>query len=153
MARREGKAVIHRLIPMRRDYLTQQVLSHIQIATVCIGAMFWIEANFQGEAFSADVFGDFALLFPAEMWAGIMMASSTMCWVGLRHPVKRWMVAIGAGMQTLQYLALGYSAIATGGEMVIGLHCTVLFAPIYARVFWEAAIRPAMKTVMGAVNG
>jgi hypothetical protein len=127
-----------RVIILRRDYLAQVVLSHIQIATVCIGAIFWVEASFQGTAFSARVFGDLALMFPAEMWAGIMMGASAMCWVGLRHPVKRWMVAAGAALQTLQYLALGYSAIATGGEMVIGLHCTALFAPIYLRLFWEA---------------
>jgi len=124
----------------RRGYLSQPVLSQIQIATIAIGSLFWIEASFQGEAFSAAIFGNLALEFPAEMWAGVMMAASAMCWVGLRHPVKRWMVAVGAGLQTVQYLALGYSAIATGGEMVIGLHCTALFAPIYVRMLWEALI-------------
>ena len=119
-------------------YLSQTVLCQMQIAVVLIGALFWIEARMQGEAFSAAVFGQFATEFPAEVWAGVMMGASALCWIGLRHPVKRWMVAIGAGLQTVQYVALGYSAIATGGEMVIGLHCTVFFAPIYAVMFWEA---------------
>ena len=119
-------------------YLTQPVLSHIQLAIFAIGSMFWIEASLSGEAFSADVFGRFALQFNAEVWAAVMMAGSALCWIGLRHPVKRWIVLVGAGLQTLQYLALGYSAIMTGGELVIGLHCTVFFAPIFARMFWEA---------------
>jgi hypothetical protein len=119
-------------------YLSQPVLSHMQIAIVIIGALFWIEARLQGEAFDANVFGAFAVQFPAEMWAGVMMGASAMCWIGLRDPVRRWMVATGAALQAIQYLALGYSAISTGGEMVIGLHCTVFFAPIYAVMFWEA---------------
>lgn len=120
------------------SYLLQPILGQMQISVIFIGALFWIEARLQGEAFSAEVFGRFALQFPAEVWAGIMMGASAFCWIGLRHPVKRWMVAFGAGIQTLQYLALGYSAIATGGEMVIGLHCTTFFAPIYMIMFWEA---------------
>ena len=125
------------------DYLSQAVLCQMQVAIIFIGSLFWIEARLRGEAFSASVFGEFALRFPAEFWAGIMMCASALCWIGLRHPIKRWMVAVGAGVQTLQYLALGYSAIATGGEMVIGLHCTTFFAPIYMVMFWEAVRRDA----------
>lgn len=120
------------------NYLQQPVLCQMQVAVILIGAMFWIEARLQGEAFQAAVFGRFALQFPAEIWAGVMMGASALCWIGLRHPVKRWMVAVGAALQTLQYIALGYSAIATGGEMVIGLHCTFLFAPIHFVMLWEA---------------
>lgn len=126
-----------------RGCLGQPILSHMQIAIIAIGMLFWIEAVLSGEAFSAQVFGRFALMFKAEFWAGIMMAASAMCWIGLRHPVKRWMVAVGAALQCAQYLALGYSAIATGGEVVIGLHCTTFFAPIYFRMFWEAVQRDA----------
>lgn len=129
------------LILRRRRYLAQPILCQMQVAIIFIGALFWVEARLQGEAFSPAVFGGFALRFPAEMWAGVMMGASALCWIGLRHPVKRWMVAVGAGLQTLQYLALGYSAIVTGGEMVIGLHCTTFFAPIYMVMFVEALHR------------
>ena len=125
----------------RHRYLAQPILCQMQVAIIFIGALFWIEARLQGDAFSASVFGEFALRFPAEMWAGVMMGASALCWIGLRHPVKRWMVAVGASLQTLQYLALGYSAIATGGEMVIGLHCTTFFAPIYLVMLVEALNR------------
>mgnify|MGYP003610986858 FL=1 len=122
----------------RHEYLMQPILQQMQVAIILIGSLFWIEARMQGDAFSAAVFGKFAVTFPAEMWAGVMMGASALCWIGLRHPVKRWMVAVGAALQTLQYLALGYSAIATGGEMVIGLHCTTFFAPIYMVMLCEA---------------
>ena len=122
----------------QHTYLSQPILCQMQVAIIFIWSLFWIEARMQGAAFCAAVCGEFALQFPAEMWAGVMMGASAFCWIGLRHPVKRWMVAFGAGLQTLQYLALGYSAIATGGEMVIGLHCTTFFAPIYMVMFWEA---------------
>ena len=124
-------------------YLSQPVLSAMQMAIFFTGSMFWVEATLSGQAFSARVFGDFALQFNAEVWAGWMMAGAAITWMGLRHPVKWWMIAVGAGLQTLQYLALGYSAIMTGGEMVIGLHCTVFFAPLYARIFWEAVTSDA----------
>ena len=127
----------------RHGYLLQPTLQQLQLATILIGALFWIEARMQGEAFSAAVFGDFALMFPAEMWASVMTGASAMCWVGLRHPVKRWLVVVGAGLQSVQYLALGYSAISTGGEMVIGLHCTTLFAPIYVVMLMEALRDPS----------
>lgn len=122
----------------RHECLMQPILQQMQVAIILIGSLFWIEARMQGEAFSASVFGKFAVTFPAEMWSGVMMGASALCWIGLRHPVKRWMVAVGAALQTLQYLALGYSAIATGGVMVIGLHCTTFFAPIYMVMLWEA---------------
>lgn len=128
----------HHHVKIRRAYLNQAVLSHLQLALICIGSLFWIEAATTGQAFSAEVYGNFALRFPAEFWAANMMAGSALTWVGLRHPVKRWMVAVGAALQLAQYLGLGYSAIVTGGELVIGFHCTALFAPLYARILWEA---------------
>lgn len=127
----------------RHTYLLQPILQQMQVATILIGALFWIEARLAGEAFDAAVFGAFALQFPAEVWASVMMGASAMCWVGLRHPVRRWMVAVGAGLQTMQYVLLGYSAISTGGEMVIGLHCTTFFAPIYAVMLMEALRDPS----------
>lgn len=123
-------------------WLEHPVLRHLQVGIILIGCAFWIEARLQADAFSAEVFGNFALLFPAEAWAGVMASASLMVWIGLQDPLKRWMVAVGAAIQTAQYLALGYSAIMTGGEPVIGLHCTVLFAPCFALIFWRAINDP-----------
>jgi hypothetical protein len=128
---------------LRPDYLAHPRLMHEQIAIFVVGSLFWVEARLQGEAFSAQVFGDFALRFPAEFWAMLMMASSTLVWAGLLNPVKRWMVAVGSALQVMNFLALGYSALATGGEAVIGFWCTIYFAPAFARMFWEAVHRDA----------
>lgn len=119
-------------------YLDQPLASQLQLALVVIGGLFWAQAVLQPEEFSADMFGRFALMFPAEMWAMAMMAPAAMVWIGLRNPIKHWMVAVGSGLQTVQFLALGYSTICTGGDFTTGSFCSVLFAPIYAKLFWEA---------------
>lgn len=126
-------------LALHRDFLSQPILTQLQVALVTIGALFWVQASIRPEAFSVDLYGEFALRFQAEVWAALMMAPAAMCWVGLRHPVKRWMVAFGSIIQTAQFLALAYSAIATGGEPIIGYFCSVLFAPLYARMAVEAA--------------
>ena len=121
------------------EWLDQPFLRWLQLGIIAVGCMFWVEARAVSEAFSADIYGTFAVAFPAEMWAAIMAGASAMIWLGLVNPVRRWMVAVGAIVQTLQYAALGYSAIWTGGEAVIGIHCTALFVPIFALTAWRAA--------------
>ena len=106
------------------------------------GSLFWMMAVNQDQAFSAELYGEFALRFKAEVWALAMMCPSAMIWVGLRHPIKRWMVIIGSALQVLQFLALGYSAWFTGGEPIIGVFCNVLFAPLFAYMLMEALRDP-----------
>lgn len=127
---------------LRLDYLSQPVLSHMQLALFVVGSLFWVQASMQDSAFSEAIYGEFALLFPAEVWAMAMMGPAAMVWIGLRRPVKRWMVAVGAAIQIVQFSALGYSALYTGGEPIIGIFCTVLFAPLYTRILWEAGSDP-----------
>ena len=119
-------------------YLDQPILSGIQMALFVIGAAFWAEARLSNEAFNVDLYGRFALQFPAEMWAGLMMGGAAMTWVGLRVPVKRWMVICGSSVMAIQFMGLAYSSMATGGELIIGVFCSVLFAPLHAAMFWEA---------------
>jgi hypothetical protein len=122
----------------RRDWLDQPALSFVQICVFAVGALFWMEAYHRPEAFDVAIFGEFAVRFPAEMWAGGMMGAAAIVWIGLQDPVKRWMVSIGAGIQTVQFTLLAYSAIATAGEDIIGYWASVLFAPLYARIALEA---------------
>lgn len=122
----------------RPSWLDHDLIRYMQVVIILIGCAFWIMAQLQAEAFNVDTFGRFALMFPAEAWAGVMSSASLMVWLGLVQPQKRWMVAAGAAVQTVQYLALGFSAIMTGGEEVIGLHCTALFAPAFMLIFWKA---------------
>ena len=103
-----------------------------------IGALFWIQASLQPGAFNDAVFGRFALQFKAEVWAGLMMAGSTIAFIGLVKPIRRNMVAIGAAINAIQYAGLAYSSIMTGGEFVIGLHLVALFVPAHVWMTWEA---------------
>ena len=123
---------------LRPHYIDQPRLMQEQVAIFVVGSLFWIEARLGDKSFSTDIFGHFALQFPAEFWALLMMASSTLVWAGLRNPIKRWMVATGAALQIANFLGLGYSSLATGGQVVVGFWCTIYFAPAFARILWEA---------------
>jgi hypothetical protein len=118
--------------------LTLALLPAAQISLLVIGIAFWIMATTQAAPFDADTFGHFALEYPAEAWAMAMMGPAALVLIGLRDPVKRWMVAVGAGMQFINFCALGYSFIFTGGEPVMGLFALLFFAPLHACVFGAA---------------
>jgi hypothetical protein len=120
------------------DHLSQFILPWTQVAMFIIGAVFWAMATIQAAPFDAETFGDFALQYPAEAWAMAMMGPAAMVWVGLRNPVKHWMVAIGAGMQFLNFCALSYSFLWTGGQPVMGLFAIIFFAPLHAYIFGAA---------------
>lgn len=123
---------------LRHDPLSHPVLIFMQFALCVIGALFWVQARVLPEEFDVHMYGRFALQFPAEMWAVLMMAPSAMCAIGLRDPVKRWMIGVGAAIHVIHFSALAYSAISTGGEMVIGYFCSILFSPLYTWMAWEA---------------
>lgn len=123
---------------LKLDYLSQPSLEHDQWALIFCGSVFWWMASWHTEAFSADLYGHFALRFQAEAWAMAMMAPAAMVLIGLQDPVKRWMVAIGALLQFIQFGALGYSAIFTGGEPIIGVFAWLFFARQQARLMWSA---------------
>ena len=95
-------------------------------------------ARLDDHAFNAEMYGAFAMSFHAEFWALAMMCPAAIIWVGLRNPIKRWMVAVGSALQLLQFIALGYSAIATGGQPIIGIFCNGFFAPLFAYMLVEA---------------
>lgn len=120
------------------DHLSQPVLSYAQIMLVAIGAGFWALATHQAAPFDVDTFGAFALEYPAEVWALAMMGPAALTWVGLRDPVKRWMVALGAGLQFVNFCALGYSFIFTGGNIVMGMFAWAFFALGHAYIFGAA---------------
>jgi len=92
-----------------------------------IGALFWIEARLQGEAFSAGIYGNLALMLPAEFWAATMMAAAAITINGLIKPIHRVRVAIGSCLQLANFAALACSAAFTGGEFVIAVFASVMF--------------------------
>lgn len=107
---------------------------------VVVGSCFWVSATFRAEAFSAAVYGDLALRFSAEMWAALMVLPAAMILIGLRDPVKHWMVLAGALVHVMQFGAIGYSAVFTGGEPIIGAFAYLYFLPRFGRIALEAAI-------------
>jgi hypothetical protein len=114
------------------------VLMVFEIMLFVIGVLFWVQAGLQAEAFNHETFGRFALMFPAELWAGAMMAGSAIAYIGLVKPIRRNMVAVGAAINAIQYSGLAYSSIFTGGEFVIGIHLIMLFVPAHIWMTWEA---------------
>ena len=124
------------------DHLSQPVLGFAQIALVAIGAMFWMMASLQAAPFDVKTYGEFALKFRAEAWALAMMGPAALTWIGLRDPVKRWMVAIGAGLQMLNFCALGYSMLFTGGQPMMGIFALIIFAPLHAYILGAAVNDP-----------
>lgn len=123
---------------MRGGWLRQPVLIGLEWGLMFIGIMFWLEARLSSEAFNEALYGKFALQFPAEIWAALMMGGAAMTLIGLRDPVRRGMVIVGGSIMTLQFLGLAYSSIATGGEFIVGAFCSVIFAPLHLVMVWES---------------
>lgn len=115
----------------RQDWLAQPVLQMMNVALFFVGAGFWIGAQTDSLVFDVHTYGEFALRFPAEMWAALMMTGSALSIVGLIRPVHRRKVALGSAIQSAQFTALAYSAILTGGGEVVGLFASFVFAPIF----------------------
>lgn len=119
-------------------WLMSPVLIWFLLSSALIGSLFWAQAQLQEEAFNVDTFGRFALMFPAEFWAAAMMAGSLLTFAGLMHPPKRWAIIAGSVVNALQFTGLGYSAIVTGGEVVVGLYASLMFAPASLMTLWAA---------------
>lgn len=125
-----------------RDWLSQPELKNEQWALILVGALFWWQAAWSDSAFSEGLYGHLALRLQAEVWAMAMMAPAALVLIGLQDPVKRWMVAVGAALQVIQFGTLGYSAIFTGGEPIIGIFCLLFFGRKYVRMMWSALRDP-----------
>jgi hypothetical protein len=120
------------------DHLSQFILPWTQLGLFIVGAGFWYLATNQDSPFDVNTFGHFALEFPAEFWAVAMMGPAAITWIGLRDPVKHWMVIIGSGLQFINFSALCYSFLWTGGNDVMGLFALIFFAPLHAYMFGAA---------------
>jgi hypothetical protein len=103
------------------------VFMMFQIGLLIVGSLFWINAKTYDQGFSAEIYGTFALQFPAEMWAAIMMAGSAITWLGLIKPIRHKTIITGSLINALQFAALSYSAAFTGGEFVIAVFASIIF--------------------------
>lgn len=117
------------------------VFMAMQWGLFVIGAIFWIDSSIGSQGFNLVVFGSLAYSIPAKVWSFACMMSSALCILGLIKPVRRWMVAFGAGGHCVQFVLISYSAVFTGGAYVIGLYASILLLPLHMWLFFEAAIR------------
>ena len=114
---------------------------YTQYSLFVFGVMFWIDANLGADGFKEETWGAFAYFFPAKMWAALNMGASALAIIGLKKPIRSWMVAIGAALHCVQFGAISYSATYTGGEMIVGMFASVYLLPIHMWLFYEAANR------------
>ena len=102
-------------------------LMFLQISLAFIGCLFWFEAQMQGEAFSAEIYGTLAVQYPAEYWAIAMMAGSAITFNGLMHPIQRGWIILGSFIHAFCFSMLAVSAIFYQGQFVIGVFSSVCF--------------------------
>lgn len=114
---------------------------YTQYSMFVFGVLFWIDANLGGEGFKEATWGSFAYLFPAKMWAALNIGASALSIIGLKKPIRSWMVAVGSGLHFIQFSSITYSATYTGGEMIVGLMASVYFLPMHMWLFYEAVSR------------
>lgn len=123
---------------MAARWLASPFLVFFLLASTLIGSLFWAQAALRAEAFNVDTFGSFALHFPAEWWAGAMIVGSLLTFGGLMHPPKKWAICLGSVINAVQFTGLGYSALVTGGEPVVGMYASIMFAPASIITLWAA---------------
>lgn len=117
------------------------LLLSLQVSLFAIGVLFWFDASTTGYGFTAMTWGSAAYAIPAKLWAFSNMAASSMCIIGLLRPIKRWMVAAGSGFHCLQLFYLSYSAVFTGGAVVVGLYASIFMLPLHLWILLEATRR------------
>lgn len=135
-----GLPLLWGLIHPRAIDRFRPVLIGVELGLFIIGGLFWLDAQLGGDSFSPETWGEWACQFPAEMWAGAMIAGSTLCVSGLMHPVTRGRIILGSLLQTAHFLALALSAMLTDGQFVIAAFALILLAPMHAVLAWEAAV-------------
>ena len=113
----------------------------MQVSLFIIGCLFWIDSMTGSQGFAEETWGRFAYMFPAAMWAALTMASSSMIIVGLLKPIRSWMVSVGSFLFCLNFILLSYSAVFTGGVVVVGLYASLFFLPLHMWLFVEAITR------------
>lgn len=124
---------------LKRHGDSQQV---VQFAFLAIAILFWIAAVLSdGDVMRAETYGEWVVQFPAEYWAGSLVAASTLYLLGViingnwpvGSPVLR---LIGAGWHTvtLSAFAIGAFTAANGYFVMIS---SGVFAIVHA---WFAAL-------------
>ena len=110
----------------------------LEVALLGVGLLFWVTLAMGVSAFSPDTWGAWACEIPALWWAGMQIVASALVIWGLMVPVTWRMAVAGAVIHAAQYQFLAISAMASGGEVVIGIYPSVLFVPAHLLIIWQA---------------
>lgn len=111
-----------------------------QIMLFIVASGFWAFSSLGGDTMHPAIYGTFATSIPAKFWAMIMMAGCAMIINGLVRPINNWMVATGGALLCVNFTALAYSAIFTGGQFVIGIFASVFFLTWHIWLTLEALL-------------
>lgn len=114
------------------------ILMLFEGALLLVGCLFWISTQSGVDSFSPETWGDWACRLPAEAWAGVQMLAGAAIVTGLMHPITRWRIIIGCGIQIIQFAGLSISAMGSGGQFVIAVYPLVLFVPFHLILAMEA---------------
>lgn len=114
------------------------VLMLFEGALLLVGCLFWISTQSGVDSFSPETWGEWACALPAEAWAGVQMLAGAAIVTGLMHPITRWRIIIGCGIQIIQFAGLSISAMGSGGQFVIAVYPLVLFVPFHLILAMEA---------------
>jgi len=123
---------------LKRHGDSQQV---VQFAFLTIAILFWIAAVLSdGDVMRAETYGAWVVQFPAEYWAGSLVAASTLFLLGViingRWRFSPALRLIGAGWHTVTLSAFAIGAFtAANGDFV--LISSGVFACVHA---WFAAL-------------
>lgn len=112
-----------------------------QYSFLIFGVMLWVDSVMGYGSLSQSTWGSVAYYIPAKLWALVIMGASAISIIGLKKPVKTWMVGIGAFLQCVQFSVISYSVIYTGGDVAVGILASVFFLPLHMWLFYEAVIR------------
>lgn len=112
-----------------------------QYSLLVFGIMLWVDATISYGSLHPTTWGLIAYTVPAKAWAVIIMGASAACVIGLKKPVKRWMVGIGAFLHCVQFSVITISVVYTGGDVAVGILASVFFLPLHMWLFYEAVIR------------
>ena len=110
----------------------------MEIAMLLVGLLFWITLSVGISAFSPETWGAWACYFPARLWAGVQIVASALVIWGLMVPITWRLAVAGAVLHAVQLQFLAISAMASGGEVVIGIYPSVLFVPAHLLIIWQA---------------
>lgn len=111
----------------------QPILALLNFGHLLVGVIIWMEAWLaSGTSFRPETWGSWAWQASAEFWGAAFMGVSALSIIGLLEPPRRWMVSVGATGHCVILLALGASALFSGGDKAVTVFALTALFPLHA---------------------